>query len=297
MTLAFEMKGAIGVFDSGVGGLTVVRTILQAVPNANVVFVADQAHVPYGGRPLYEVAKFAQGISEALIASGAAAVVMACNISTATALSAVVRSNPEHIVLGVIGPGARGAVSATKTGNIGVLATEGTVRTGEYTRCVHSISSDVKVTEVACPLFVPLIESGETGTRQAFTAAAEYLDPILKSGADTVILGCTHYPFLLECLQTVAPSVTFIDPACITALDLRDRLAARNSHEDLSTSNMTIMGNLVTTGDLQVFAAQVSRFIPEIHSRFKLGRGGWMHDKLVLSYDPISTAERQAAVR
>ena len=196
MTCETGHNRLIGVFDSGVGGLTVVRRIWEILPDEPVLFIADQAHVPYGGRPLEEVAGFACGICSALINdAGARAVVMACNISTATALETVQSMNPNFSVLGVIAPGANAALKCSTTSSIGVLATQGTVSTGAYTRTIKSLCKLAQVTEVPCPEFVPLIESERTNSPEAFDAARRYLAPIISAGADVVILGCTHYPF------------------------------------------------------------------------------------------------------
>lgn len=256
---SYRTPGFIGVFDSGVGGLTVVRRIWELMPYETVLFIADQAHVPYGGRPLADIASYAGAISAALVSAGAKAIVMACNISTATALKSVIQRYPEEIVIGVIAPGAVAAVAATVSRSIGVLATAGTVSTLEYTRTLNGLLPGVCVTEVACPDFVPLIEAECTNSNQAILAAKRYLAPIMKAEADVVILGCTHYPFLLPCLRQLAPHIRFIDPAEHAACHLSSQLAARR----LNTGSGTMSAHSVyTTGKLDVLTQQISFFLP-----------------------------------
>lgn len=272
--------GVIGVFDSGVGGLTVVRRIWEMLPDEPVLFVADQAHVPYGGRPLEEVSAFARGISSALIQDAdAMAVVMACNMSTATALETVRRANPDIAVLGVIGPGVRAALQCTSKTSIGVLATLGTVCTGAYTRTLQSLSAGAHVTEVSCPDFVPLIESEQTDSPEAIDAVNRYLAPIIRAGADVVILGCTHYPFLLPCLRRAAPHLQFIDPAEHTICELAQRWQSREAGPKALSRPIHV---LYTTGDPTVFAQQISFFLPHSSPRFIVKRAHWRRDRLWL---------------
>src|SRR5579871_5896704 len=214
----------IGVFDSGLGGLTVARCLREALPDESILYVADQAHVPYGGRDLSEVCGFACGISEALVGRGCKAIVMACNISSATALTAVREAHRAIPILGVIAPGARIAAQKTCNGRIGVLATLGTVKSGAYTRSLHALDPDLTVCEVGCPDFVPLVEDGKTESPEAFAAANRYLDTLRESKVDTVILGCTHYPFLLSTLRQAGPEFQYIDPAWQTVADLKGQL-------------------------------------------------------------------------
>ncbi|MCK6551561.1 glutamate racemase [Myxococcota bacterium] len=253
-------RAPIGVFDSGVGGLTVARELLRALPNERILYIADQKHVPYGGRPLDEVRDLATKLSTFLFAQGAKAVVMACNISSATALEHVRARFGAERVHGVIGPGARTATSVSASGRIGVLATKGTVDTHAYARTIEEVRPGARVTEIACPRFVPLVEAGDVATPEAFQAAREYLAPVLAAGADTVVLGCTHYPFLLETLTSVAgPGVTFVDPARATVAELRASLDARAlaAIEPASARHV-----LWTTGDADTFRAQLDHSWP-----------------------------------
>ena len=269
----------IGVFDSGLGGLTVVREILTRLPHERIVYVADQTHVPYGGRDLEEVRGFATGISETLLALGCKAIVMACNISSAVALADVQAAHPEAPILGVILPGAAAALEITENNVIGVLATEGTVRSGAYTRALHASRLNVQVLEVACPQFVPLVESGQERSPIARSAACDYLAPLLDAGADTVILGCTHYPFLLPVLKDAAPEVTFVDPAAQTVATLESRLNSglRYVSENFAAPLLT------TTGDVRAFTSQLRRFLPDQSARAEIRAAVWKNGILHLA--------------
>lgn len=206
----------IGVRDSGVGGLTVARRIRQALPIVTLLYFADTAHVPYGDRPPHEVRHFALAISEFLIAQGAQVMVFACNTSSAYALDAA-RGRFSVPVIGMIEPGAHAAHAVSSGGRIGVLATQSTVTSGVYTRSLLKLRPTAHCLEVACPAFVPLVESEQTETPQAYAMARRYLEPLLKAEVDTVILGCTHYPLLLPVLRALAPHLEFVDPATAVA--------------------------------------------------------------------------------
>ena len=249
----------IGIFDSGLGGLTVVRQLMRLLPRERLVYVADQAHVPYGGRDLTQICGFACGISEALARYGCKAIVIACNISSATGLPHVRSEHPHLPVLGVIEPGAAQVVRITRNGRIGVLTTEGTKRSGAYTRTLLALAPRVEVSEVACPDFVPLVEAEQEDTDRAAEAARRYLAPLQAAGVDTVVLGCTHYPFLLPLLQRVAPEITFVDPAIATVTVLQQTLKSRG----LLASTPSTAHLLTTSGDPIAFTHQLTRFLPD----------------------------------
>ena len=275
---ALSSSAPIGVFDSGLGGLTVVRQLQAALPNERIVYVADQAHVPYGGRELTQVCGFACGISEALLHFGCKAIVMACNISSATGLKHVQAAHPNIPVLGVIEPGAKAAVAVTQNGRVGVLATEGTVRSGAYTRGLHTLNAELQVTEIACPDFVPLVEAGQVNTLVAEEAARRYLAPLQAAQADTIVLGCTHYPFLLPVLNRLAPGITFIDPALATCRELAALLDAHG----LNAPPNTPAHLLTTTGDADTFACQLTRFLPNSADAATAAAAHWQNDLLHL---------------
>ena len=269
----------LGVFDSGLGGLTVARRLRELLPGEALIYLADQAHVPYGGRELGEVCGFACGISAALLARGCKALVMACNISSATALPVVQAENPDVPILGVILPGAQAAAAQTRNRRIGVLATAGTVKSGAYTRALHTLDPALHVVEVACPAFVPLVEAGETETVTAREAAAEYLAPLRAAEVDTVVLGCTHYPFLLPVLESLAPHLRYVDPAEQTICELAERLRQADL---LAPTGRQPRHRLTTTGDLATFTAQARRFFPEAADFADFAPAYWHNNTLYL---------------
>lgn len=254
----------IGVFDSGVGGLSVAGEILRRLPAESVLYFADTAHVPYGGRPLAEVQGFALAICDFLVESGAKIVVMACNISSAVALPAARERHPDIPMLGVIEPGAAAAL-ATGAKRIGVLATQGTVTSGAYTRTITAAEPAAEVVEVACPRFVPLVEAGETESVDARDAAREYLSPLAKAGCQAIILGCTHYPFLLPILRRVAGELfgngalpAFVDPAQETTREI-GCLLSKGGLASLEGSQPA--HRYFVSGDVDRFEAQGSAFL------------------------------------
>jgi glutamate racemase len=289
-----DSNAPIGVFDSGLGGLTVVSQMMRFLPQERILFVADQAHVPYGGRDLSEVCGFACGISEGLLRAECKAVVMACNISSATALHTVQAENPDTLVLGVIEPGAHAAARTTANGRIGVLTTVGTARSAAYTRTLHSLRPDLFVQEVPCPDFVPLVEADAIVTPAAFRAAQEYLEPLMDAEVDTVVLGCTHYPFLLPVLQKVAPDIRFVNPAEETVLELAREIGNRRL---VSSASYPVPHCLTTTGDPTQFAAQLHRFLPPSAQPFRLAAAHWKGGELVIDDTELSllAVERRLA--
>jgi glutamate racemase len=275
------------VFDSGVGGLTVVRALLRRFPAERVLYVADQAHVPYGERPLEEVCGFASSISAFLAGQGCRAIIMACNISSATALPLVSAAFAPHPVLGVITPAARRAAQlcasrfeegiSNQVSPIGVLATPGTVRSGAYAAQIRQFYPAACVTEVPCPKFVPLVEAEAVETPEAHQAAQEYLAPLAEAGCRIILLGCTHYPFLLPTLRRASAElfpapVTFIDPAD----EMADALCA--VLPDVGKAKPAGSHVLLTTGDPAVFRAQAPHFLPNI--AFEIVTARWQDEFL-----------------
>ncbi len=247
------------MFDSGVGGLTVVSALAQRWPKERVLYLGDQGHVPYGGRPLDEIRSFARGITAMLAAAPVKAVVMACNISSATAWPELAAVYGPTRIFGMVRPGARRAEEASRARRVGVLATAGTVASGAYTAALRDRDPDLTVVEVPCPKLVPLVEAGETNSDDAVAAATEYLAPIEAAGCDVVVLGCTHYPYLLDALNTAAREpVIFIDPAEAVADDIGEALSAAGMFAQQPAGPHRLM----TTGDPSVFAHQVPRFLP-----------------------------------
>ena len=215
----------IGVFDSGLGGLTVAHAIMRQLPSESLIYFGDTARVPYGPKSPDTVLRYSREISAFLIEQGVKAIVVACNTATAHALPAL-RAELDVPVIGVVEPGARAAVRATRTGHIGVIGTAGTIRSQAYVRAIHAEAPEARVTALACPLFVPLVEEGWTNHEAAHLIAEEYLAPFVKDRIDTLVLGCTHYPLLKPLIgEIIGRSVRLIDSAEETAADTRRMLA------------------------------------------------------------------------
>ena len=217
----------IGVFDSGVGGLTVAKEIMLRLPKESLLYFGDTARVPYGNKSEETVIAYSRQIARFLCSHSVKAIVIACNTASAFALDTLSAELPVPVI-GVVKPGAKAAAAITKTGNIGVIATSDTIRSGLYGRYLRSISPDVHVFGQACPLFVPLVEEGLQNDPVTRTMAERYLTPLLSKGVDTLVLGCTHYPLLTEVIGEVAgPDVTLVNPAYETAKELASMLAGR----------------------------------------------------------------------
>ena len=215
---------AIGVFDSGVGGLTVLRELRSQIPDESLVYLGDTARVPYGTKSSPTVLRYAHEAANFLLSQHVKLLVVACNTASAVALDALAKHN-QVPVIGVIEPGARRALEVTRNGRIGVVGTEGTIRSGAYERALRAGRPDVVVHAAACPLFVPLAEEGWARHEVARLTAHEYLAPLLEQGIDTLVLGCTHYPLLKEMLQeVVGPDVQLVDSAQETAKAVADQL-------------------------------------------------------------------------
>ena len=252
------MRFPIGVFDSGLGGLSVAAQILQSLPNERIIYFADNAHVPYGERPLEQIREFALEICGFLIEKGAKAIVMACNMSSAVALDATRERYPDIPILGVIEPGAKAAVSLSNGKPIGILATTGTVKSEAYIRAISRYDSSIQIFQQACPQFVPLVESGKADSEEAEEAAYSYVNPLLDEGCRTIVLGCTHYPFLRKAIQSAAGSdVTIVDPAEETVKTLGNMLIEANILSDKLESTHVFY----TSGETDGFASLGSAFL------------------------------------
>ncbi|OZM73882.1 glutamate racemase [Amycolatopsis antarctica] len=209
----------IGVFDSGVGGLTVARAIADQLPAERLRYVGDTAHNPYGPLPIARARELALAVMDELVAGGVKVLVIACNTASAACLRDA-RERYEVPVVEVVLPAVRRAVAATHSGRIGVIGTEGTVRSRAY-EDAFAAARDVRLSTVACPRFVDFVERGITSGRQVLGLAQGYLDPLLREEVDTLVLGCTHYPLLTGVLQIVmGPDVTLVSSAEETAKDV-----------------------------------------------------------------------------
>ena len=211
---------AIGIFDSGIGGLTVVRALRKLLPGEDLIYLGDTGRYPYGTKSADVVRRYSYENTEFLVDKGVKLLVVACNTSTAVALDALQARYPIPVI-GVIEPGAQAAARTTRNRKVGVVATEGTIRSGEYTRALRRLRPDLEIYTRACPLFVPLAEEGWVDNEVAHLAAQSYLGSLAQSGIDTLILGCTHYPLLRAVISaTIGKGVRLIDSGVVTAIEV-----------------------------------------------------------------------------
>lgn len=221
--MSSNVRRPIGVFDSGLGGLTVFKALRRRMPEEDLIYFGDTAHLPYGNKTPETVTRYSLEVARYLGSLRIKAMVVACNTASALALKAVQEALPVP-VLGVIAPGSRAAAAATRNRRVGVIGTEATVLSGAYIRALRHVLPGVKAFSHACPLFVPLVEAGWWGHPVTAAVAAEYLAPLKKAGIDTLILGCTHYPILKPVLARQAPGIRLIDSAEETARETEDLL-------------------------------------------------------------------------
>lgn len=218
----------IGVFDSGIGGLTVVSALRSLLPNESIFYLGDTARVPYGGKSAATVQRYSLEIASMLLGENAKTVVVACNTASALALPKLEETLPVTVT-GVILPGARAAVAQTRTGHIGVIGTRATIKSGAYERALQSLNPDVRVTARACPLLVPLIEEGWLESPITDEIIMQYLAPLLTDGIDTLVLGCTHYPLLRPAFaRLLGEKIALVDSAENCAMAVRDLLQHEN---------------------------------------------------------------------
>ncbi|MGI9120826.1 MAG: glutamate racemase [Acidimicrobiales bacterium] len=245
----------VGIFDSGFGGLTVARAVIDLLPAEHVVYLGDTGRYPYGPRPLPEVRAFARQIARLLLdRHRVKCLVVACNTASAAALDELVEE-VEVPVVGVIEPGVRALVAATRSGRVGAIATVGTVASGAYQRAVAASGAGVELTCAACPGFVEFVERGDTGSDQVHVLAERLLAPVIRADVDALLLGCTHYPFLARTISDVmGREVVLVSSADETAFELRtllcasglsrDPAAGRGQHQFLSSGDVSLFQRL-----------------------------------------------------
>ena len=275
----------IGIFDSGVGGLTVYRALHERLPNERFVYLGDTARVPYGTKSLATVERYAVENSKFLEAHGIKLLVVACNTASALALPAI-RKAVRVPVIGVIEPGSRAAVEVAAGGNIGVIATEATVNSGAYGKAIAAFRDGGEVFERACPLFVPLAEEGWANTDVARIVAKQYLSDFNKSSIDALVLGCTHYPILSDIIaETVGNGITLIDSGAATATDVESLLETLAlTHDEpvglyQERSLCDDLDHFYVTDAAERFAKVAERFLgsaPSILEAVEI----WGHDEL-----------------
>lgn len=215
----------IGIFDSGVGGLTVAKQVIKVLPQEDIVYFGDTARVPYGSKSKETVTKFSEQIIRFLITKQVKAVVIACNTVSSNCYEILQKDFPQLPIIEVVRPGVESCLAVTKNNRVGLLATEGTVASGAYERQLKAANDAIQVFNKACPLFVPLAEEGWTDNDVTEKTAKIYLAEIMEQGIDSLILGCTHYPMLKTCIgKIIGENVTIVDPAKATALTLKKYL-------------------------------------------------------------------------
>lgn len=225
-------KAPIGVFDSGVGGLTVVKEIMNQIPGESIIYFGDTARLPYGSKSKETVITYTRQIIRFLMGKGVKALVIACNTASAFALETV-KEEVDIPIIGVVKPGAKVAAQTSKNGNIGVIGTEGTIQSGIYTEFLSKTNPNVKVFGKACPLFVPLVEEGLIDDPVTLEMARRYISDLLKYDIDTLVLGCTHYPLLRKTIRKiVGEKIALVNPAYETARTLNKVLIEKGLEND-----------------------------------------------------------------
>jgi glutamate racemase len=254
----------IGVFDSGYGGLTVLKEVMSKIPRANTEYYADNGRNPYGVRPREEIARFSRQILDFLAGKGIDVAIIACNTATAAAMPEV-----EHAyafpVVGVIGSGARGAVAATRNKKVGVIATEFTIKSRAYHDAIRALDPEIEVIGQPCMRLVRLVESGKTSGDEALQTIKEDLAVFAGTGVDTLVLGCTHFPLLASIIaQVMGPGVTLVNPAAETAMEAMAALKAKYAASDLDAApagGAAPHHNFYTSGDPEEFKRLGSGFL------------------------------------
>lgn len=232
-----RINKAIGVFDSGIGGLTVLKEIIRLFPHEDTIYLGDTARVPYGTKSAETVTRYSLEITDFLVTKGIKLLVVACNTASAVALPAL-REKHSLPIINVIEPGARKAVATTQTKKVGVIGTEGTIKSGAYEKAIKALAPEIEVISKPCPLFVPLAEEGWTDNEVAHAAASRYLEEM--KGVDTLVLGCTHYPLLKGAIASVmGRNVRLIDSGEETALEVRRVLSKEGLLKEEGTGKRT----------------------------------------------------------
>jgi len=252
----------IGVFDSGVGGLSVLRSLWQELPQQPVVYLADQAHVPYGPRPLEQVQAFSVEITRYLLNQGAGIIVVACNAASAASLHHLRKTFPEVPFVGME-PAVKPAAEHTASGVVGVLATPATFQGALYASVVERFANGVRLLQDTCPGLVAQIEAGAVAGPQARRILEQALQPMVAQGIDTVVLGCTHYPFVIPLVQEIAgPGVRVIDPAPAVARQVHRLMEQRGLLSGAeSGARRPALARFLTTGETGTFAAVIKQLL------------------------------------
>jgi glutamate racemase len=255
------MNGPLGVFDSGLGGLTVLRSMIDLLPHEHIVYFGDTGRFPYGPKPATDVEQYALVIGELVVERGARLIVVACNSAEAAGLGALQEKLPVPVI-GVIEPGMRAAARATRSGRVGVIGTVGTIGSGAYQRAATAVDAGIQLTCAACPGFVEFVEAGDVDSDQVHVLAERLLAPLRDVSVDTLVLGCTHYPLLARTIGNVmGPDVVLVSSADETAFAVRELLGVPPAGRDVPAGTHTF----VTSGDVEMFRTLGARFLgPEV---------------------------------
>jgi len=270
-----QTNNPIGVFDSGVGGLSVLRSLQEQMPGEDIIYFGDQGHVPYGARPMEEIQKFSAGITNFLLNQGSKIIVVACNTASAAALTYLREKFPKVTFVGME-PAVKPAAEATKTGKVGVLATPATFQGALYASVVERFGASVELLQSTCPGLVSQIEKGELDAKATRAILEDALLPMLERNIDTVVLGCTHYPFVIPLIQSiVGENVRVIDPAPAIARQtqrLLDVQGLRDSSE--KTGGLQIF----TSGDAKVVRSVILKLL---NADLEVKAAFWKNDQVV----------------
>jgi len=261
-----EPSAPIGVFDSGIGGLTVARAIFDLVPRERVVYFGDTARVPYGNKSPETVRRYCREITRFFVKLGVKMVVVACNTSSAAAWETITDTFQGPVV-GVVEPGAVAAVAATRSRKVGVIGTRSTIASGAYERALQRLDPAIQVSSKSCPLFVPLAEEGWTDEPVTRMVAEKYLSSMVKEGVDVIILGCTHYPLLYHTIQdVVGEEIALVSSAAETA----KAVAAGLSQAGLLSSVEGVRSDMCASDDIEGFKRHYGSIVGDVDARFHL---------------------------
>lgn len=268
----------IAMLDSGVGGLSVLREVRRYLPNEDVIYFADQGHVPYGPRPLEEIRSFAEAITRFFLARQAKVIVVACNAASAASLHHLRQTFPDVPFVGME-PAVKPAAQNSESGVIGVITTKATYQGELFASAIDRFATGVEVVTQVCPEFVRLVEAGELATPEVREAARAYLAPLLEAGIDQLVLGCTHFPFLTPVLrEVVGPDVEIVDPSPAVARQVGRVIAARRN-ASTHTGSLT----LYTSGEPERFYRLASRLMDEPLGREQVHAARWEGGEVLAS--------------
>ncbi len=260
-----EIDRPIGMFDSGFGGLTVARAVIDQLPKENLVYIGDTARYPYGNKSASDVRGFAIELATSLVRDfNVKVIVVACNTAASVALEELQRTLPVPVI-GVVEPGARALVRVTRNNKVGVIGTVGTISSGAYDRAIADTKASVSLIAAACPGFVEFVERDQTTGTEVFELAEKLLTPVRVSGVDALLLGCTHYPYLSSVIsQVMGPDVVLVSSADETAYVVRDELAAAKTARSVESGNLG-SHEFYSSGDVKHFAELGRRLLgPEL---------------------------------